>query len=136
MSAEGLYRAVLLDHHRHPRGRGALDAPTHEATAKNPLCGDLVNVQVRMEDGRLAEVGFTGEGCALSLASASLLTGAVCGLAPGEARARVAELRTLLQEEGPVSEAADWRALAATREHPARVRCALLPWEALERALA
>lgn len=137
-----LYQDLILTHHESPRGRGPLDGATHEARQENPLCGDRVTLRLRVDGGttRVAQVGFEGDGCALSIASASLLCERLAGLTLDEARALLDEVRRLLAR-GPEHESVDRArlgdlvALEGTRQFPARIRCALLPWEALGRAL-
>jgi nitrogen fixation protein NifU and related proteins len=135
-----LYQQTILEHHARPHNRGPLPGATHEATIHNPLCGDHVTLRVRLDGGRIAEVRFEGEGCALSLAAASLLTIAVTGRDAGEAEALAAEMDRLLAR-GPEHEAADRGrlgdlvALSGVRDVPARRRCATLPFEALRAAL-
>ena len=82
-----LYQEVILDHYRRPRNKGALEAPTSHASLRNPLCGDEVDVQVKMEDGRVADVKFGGQGCSISQASASMMTELTKGRTPEEVQA-------------------------------------------------
>jgi nitrogen fixation NifU-like protein len=135
-----LYQQVILEHHARPRNHGPLPECTHEATVHNALCGDDVTLRLRLSEDRIAEARFEGDGCALSRASASLLTLAVTGRAPEEAIAIAAELDKLVSR-GPEHEQAnrdvlgDLVSLEGVREVPARKRCATLPWEALRAAL-
>jgi nitrogen fixation NifU-like protein len=132
-----LYQDVILEHHARPRHAGPLAGATHRARLDNPLCGDRITLHVRLEDTRIAEAGFEGDGCAISIASASLLTTMVAARTIAEARAVDAELRSLL-----ASGAADRRrlgdlvALEGTRLFPSRIQCATLAWDALARALS
>lgn len=136
-----LYQGVVLDHQAHPRNHGPLPGATHEARVENPLCGDRVTVRLRLDGDQVAQAGFEGDGCAISIASASLLTERVRGLRPAEALALGDELRRLL-DRGPAHLTADRArlgdlvALEGTRAYPTRVRCATLAWEALAAALA
>jgi nitrogen fixation NifU-like protein len=135
-----LYQGVILEHNARPRNRGPLSGHTHEAGAHNPLCGDTVTLRLALAEGRIVAARFEGEGCALSRASASLLTLAITGRTPEEARAIATELDQLLTP-GPEHASADagrlgdLAALQGVREVPARRRCATLPWEALDAAL-
>lgn len=137
-----LYQDLILAHHESPRGRGPLDDATHEARQENPLCGDRITLRLRLpaDLARVDAAAFEGDGCALSIASASLLCQRLPGISVAEARALLAEVRRLLAR-GPEHEHADrsllgdLSALEGTRQFPARLRCALLPWEALARAL-
>lgn len=140
-SLRDLYQRTILDHNARPHNHGALPARTHEARAHNALCGDNVTVRLRLDDGLIAEARFEGDGCALSRASASLLTLAVTGRTPEEATSIATELDKLVSR-GPEHESADRSllgdlvSLEGVREVPARKRCATLPWEALRAALA
>jgi nitrogen fixation NifU-like protein len=114
-----IYTERLLDHYRHPRNRGHLDAPDIAAEEYNPLCGDRVTIEARVEAGRVVEARFEGRGCALCLGAASILTEVIQGRA-------LEELRALGPEE-LLSE------LQST-PRPSRLKCALLPWMAFRRA--
>ena len=134
-----LYQEVLLDHYRRPRNFGALAHPTGRAEGHNPLCGDRVTIEVGVEGGRLAEIGFQGSGCAISIASASLMSEALRG-ATLEDVARLSErFRAALTTPGgppPTSEdLGKLEALVGVREFPMRVKCATLAWHALAAAL-
>ena len=136
-----LYQGIILEHHARPRNRGPLPERTHEAGASNALCGDRVTLRLRLEGERILVARFEGEGCALSRASASLLTLAVTGRTPSEAEAVAAELTRLLAR-GPEHASADRGllgdlvSLEGARDVPARIRCVTLPWEALRAALS
>lgn len=136
--SDELQQAVIRDHFRRPRNRGALDPPAASGHAHNPFCGDTVRMWARVENGRIVEVTFDGRGCAISQAGASMLT----TLVGGREVAEVADLRKTFAEglapDGPTLPRAlgDLRALAGVRRFPSRVRCAVLPFEALEAALS
>ena len=137
MDLQELYRDVILDHNKHPRNFGHLDPCDSSADGNNPLCGDQLTVTLRMEDGHVGEVRFEGKGCAISTASASLMTEAVKGKTPAEI-AHVHELihHTLTNTQAPVpAELGKLAALAGVREYPARVKCASLCWHTLAAAL-
>ncbi len=121
-TSRGPYQAQILDHYKRPHNRGALDSATHRAREANPLCGDEIVLALRVGDGsRIEDVRFDGEGCAISMASASLLTDSLKGRTLAEASAE--DKSTVLASLGvPMS---------AVRE-----QCALLPWRALRSALA
>lgn len=133
-----LYQEVILDHYKRPRNRGRLEPPDHRAEGYNPLCGDRVALTVRLDDDRIEEVAFEGEGCAISTASASLLTEAVSGKTVDEVR-EISELfRDLLTGEGdPLSDPrlGKLAALVGVRDYPMRVKCATLAWHTLQAAL-
>jgi nitrogen fixation protein NifU and related proteins len=134
-----LYQSVILDHSRSPRNFGALDKADAEATGNNPLCGDAVTVWVRMDGDRIADVRFAtpaGTGCAISKASASLMTTAVQGKTRAEADALFGAFHKLVT--GATTETEGLGRLAAlggVAQFPIRVKCATLAWHALKAAL-
>ncbi len=133
-----LYQDIILDHNKRPRNYRVMPAPTHRAEGYNPLCGDQVTLQLVVEEGRIREIAFTGEGCAISRASASLLTVALEGKSVPEA---LCEVRSILQmltaadAQVDVERYGDVAALSGVRQFPARVKCATLAWRTLEEAL-
>lgn len=133
-----LYQEVLLDHYRKPRNFGELAAATGRAVGHNPLCGDRVSVAVAVAGDHLVDIAFQGAGCAISTASASLMSEATKGRTLAEVRALAARFRGALTG----GEAADrenlgkLEALLGVREFPMRVKCATLAWHALEMALS
>lgn len=135
-SLNDLYQETIIDHSKRPRNKGALERPTHSAEGYNPLCGDRVTVQLKIENGRVAAVGFQGVGCAISTASASLMTDAIKGKTAEEAERTFEKFHSLLTEERPPT--ADLGKLAVfsgVREYPMRVKCATLAWHTLRAAL-
>lgn len=133
-----LYQDLILDHYRRPRNYGPLAGADRRVERTNPLCGDRIAVEVKIEGGRLAACRFYGHGCSISQASASLMTEQVHGKSIDEARALVARFRELLSGEASAKAAADLGELAALRavaQFPVRLKCALLAWNALEAAL-
>jgi nitrogen fixation NifU-like protein len=135
-----LYQEVILDHTKHPRNFGALEHPTHRATGSNPLCGDQLILTLDVESGRVRDARFAGKGCAISTASASLLTEAVKGKTTAEAHDlfhRFHDAVTAPRDTEPDLESLGKLAvLAGVREFPMRVKCASLAWHTLEAALA
>ena len=137
MDLKELYRDVILDHNRSPRNFGRLDPADATAVGRNPLCGDKLDVTLRMDGDRLADLRFEGQGCAISVASASLMTEAV----RGRSRAQIAQLyeavHTLLtgRERVAGEDLGKLLALAGVAEYPARVKCASLSWHTLNAAL-
>ena len=132
-----LYRDVIVDHSRHPRNFGTLDAcPTAEGF--NPLCGDRLTVYVRVDKGVIRDVSFEGLGCAIAIASASLMTESVKGKTPAEADALFERVQRMVGEspDAPVEDLGALSALAGVRRFPVRVKCATLPWHALRAAAA
>ncbi|MBI4517734.1 MAG: SUF system NifU family Fe-S cluster assembly protein [Deltaproteobacteria bacterium] len=132
-----LYREVILDHSKHPRNCRALRRPARVAEGYNPLCGDQVTVYVELAAGVLREVAFQGRGCALSTASASLMTEMLKGKSAAAAR-RLGEQFENFATTGAASAATDigqLNAFAAVHKFPSRVKCALLAWRTLQAAL-
>jgi nitrogen fixation NifU-like protein len=137
MDLKELYRDVILDHNRHPRNFGALPAGAALAEGNNPLCGDRLTVAVQLDGERVADIRFEGKGCAISTASASLMTEAVKGKDRAAIRALFEDVHALLTQ--PQASAAaglgKLAALSGVREFPARVKCASLCWHTLNAAL-
>ncbi len=132
-----LYQEVILDHNRRPRNFGALPAANHQAEGYNPLCGDQVTVLLDLVDGRIRDLAFQGSGCAISTASASLMTEALKGRTAEEARALFNDFHGLVTTgEGEGSEDLGKLAVfSGVREFPMRVKCATLAWHTLLAAL-
>lgn len=132
-----LHQALISDHFRRPRNRGPLEGASGTGRAHNRFCGDTVQIWVRIDDDRLAEVTFDGRGCAISQAAASMLT----GVARGAKVDAVRELRQAfidgLDPDAPAlpGEFGDLRALVGVGRFPTRIRCAVLPFDALEEAI-
>jgi nitrogen fixation NifU-like protein len=132
-----LYQDTILDHSRHPRHFGKLPGATAEARGYNPLCGDQLTVYLKLADQRVAEAGFEGKGCALCLASASLMTDVVRGRDAADADRLVGEVQKLCTTEGYESEELETLLpLSGVSRFPVRVKCATLPWHTLRAALA
>lgn len=134
-----VYREVLLEHFRHPRNRGGLEAMRHVHRGANPRCGDEIEVGVDIDEQCLRVVRFRGRGCSICIASASMMSEVLTGSTLDEARSLAGVLIGWFSEASretppPISE--PLTALGAVREHPARWRCVLLPWEALLGSLA
>lgn len=137
---EALYRAAILEHRSRPRNFRALDTG-RKAEGSNPLCGDRLTVYVRIESGTIEEATFQGFGCAIAMASASLMTGSVRGRTVTEALAlsdRFQQMITAPAGDAPAGVApddlGDLVVLAGVREFPVRVKCATLPWQAFRAA--
>ena len=133
-----LYQEVILDHNRRPRNFGTLDHPSRTARGHNPLCGDRLTLQLALEGDRIAQVAFEGSGCAISKASASLMTEAVKGRTVADARALFERFHTLVTTapDQPVNDLGKLSVLAGVRQFPIRVKCASLAWHTLKAALA
>ena len=135
-----LYQDAILEHHKAPRYAAALGAPTHSAEGNNPLCGDRVTVTLLVADGHVRDVGCEVKGCAICRASGSMLAEAIIGR---ELSQVVATSQRFLAEFTPApadggAPGEPWGQLGAlleARRYPNRLRCATLPWEALQRAL-
>jgi len=138
MDLADLYRDVIVDHNRRPRNRGALPGATHRAEGNNPLCGDQLRVSIEMKGDRIDELRFEGTGCAISTASASLMSEAVRGRTRAEAAELFDAMHRMLTTPGaaPDPGLGKLAALAGVREFPARVKCASLCWHTLNAALA
>jgi len=135
-----LYQSTILDHNKKPRNFRVLEEATHEADGHNPLCGDQLTVYARVdEDGRIEAVSFQGSGCAISRASASLMTDALEGKTLEEAQALFDRFHELLTSsvnvEAKIDELGKLAVFAGVREYPMRVKCATLAWHALQSAL-
>ncbi len=132
-----LYQEVILDHSKRPRNFGVAGGANRAAHGDNPLCGDHLALTLVVRDGRVAEVAFEGAGCAISVASASLMTEAVKGRELAEVRELFTRFHELVTGEGaPDPEALGKLAVfAGVREYPIRVKCASLPWHTLKAAL-
>jgi len=132
-----LYQLVILDHNRAPRNFRAMEGADREAEGYNPICGDQLKVWIKLDGDRIADVSFNGSGCAISKASASLMTTTVMGKTREEAKQIFARFREMLTGAG--APAADLPAklavFAGVREFPMRVKCATLSWHALKDAL-
>jgi nitrogen fixation NifU-like protein len=134
---QDLYQEVILDHNRSPRNFRRMDAPTHQAEGFNPLCGDRISLTVRVEGDRITDMAFEGAGCAISKASASLMTDRLKGCTVSEARDLFARFHRMVTTP-PDQEAEDLgklTALAGVREFPVRIKCASLAWHTLKAAL-
>ena len=136
MELTDLYRDVILDHNRRPRNFGPLDDAQAVAEGVNPLCGDRLTLRLNLADDRIENIRFEGQGCAISTASASLMTEAVKGKTRGEALALFDRVHRLLTDDAADAEdLGKLAALSGVREYPARVKCASLCWHTLASAL-
>jgi nitrogen fixation NifU-like protein len=133
-----LYQEVILDHNRRPRNFHALADASHMAEGYNPLCGDRLTLYLKVADGVVSDVSFEGAGCAISKASASLMTDAVKGRTVGEAQALFDRFHRMVTTPlgQQVEDLGKLSALAGVREFPVRVKCASLAWHTLKAAMA
>jgi nitrogen fixation protein NifU and related proteins len=132
-----LYQEVILDHNKRPRNFRAIEGASHHAEGFNPLCGDKLSLTMQVENGTIADVAFQGSGCAISKASASLMTDAVKGKSVEEAQALFQRFHTMVTTPPaqPVENMGKLSVLAGVREFPVRVKCASLAWHTLKAAL-
>ncbi len=132
-----LYQEVVLDHGKRPRNFGPLEGETHHAEGLNPLCGDHITVHARVEGGVLREVRFEGSGCAISKASASVMTGEVKGRTAAEVDALYERFHRLVTDgDGDAAALGKLAVFGGVHEYPTRVKCASLAWHTLRHALA
>jgi len=133
-----LYQEVILDHNRRPRNFRAIEQASRKQEGYNPLCGDRLTLYVKLEGDRIGDVSFQGTGCAISKASASLMTDAVKGKTVEEARALFERFHAMVTSspESEVPEIGKLAVLAGVREFPTRVKCASLAWHTLKAAVA
>ncbi|HEY5706377.1 MAG TPA: SUF system NifU family Fe-S cluster assembly protein [Terrimicrobiaceae bacterium] len=139
MNIEELYQEVILDHCKRPRNFGPLPDATATIKGDNPSCGDEVELAVRFTPQTIDALKFTGHGCAICMASASLMTVKMRGKSPGDAQAAIEAFRNMLtapEPAEPPSHFGDLLVFSAVRRFPQRVKCATLAWRALEQALA
>ena len=132
-----LYQEVILDHNKRPRNFHALEQPSHSAEGYNPLCGDRLNLFVKVEGDVITDIAFQGSGCAISKASASLMTDALKGRTVQEARQLFDRFHRMVTTptDRTVEDLGKLSVLAGVREFPVRVKCASLAWHTLKAAL-
>ena len=132
-----LYQEVILDHNKRPRNFRVLERPSHHAEGFNPLCGDRFDLFINVEGDRIADVGFQGSGCAISKASASLMTDAIKGRSLAEVRDLFDRFHRMVTTptDRTVEDLGKLSVLAGVREFPVRVKCASLAWHTLKAAL-
>jgi nitrogen fixation NifU-like protein len=137
-SLDDLYRRVIMDHYQRPRNKGQLDDGALSIELNNPTCGDRINLQMNVENGMIKDAKFLGEGCSISLASASMMTESVKGLTVDQSLHLVDLFSRMMQgeeidtEEFPIE---DIEALTGVAKFPARIKCATLAWKALEKGV-
>lgn len=138
MDLKDLYRDVILDHNRQPRNFGRIEGTDAQADGYNPLCGDRLTVFVRLNGEQVQDIRFEGKGCAISTASASLMTEAVKGKDRAAIQSLYDKVHELLTQQDAAADASLGKlaALSGVREFPARVKCASLCWHTLNAALA
>lgn len=136
MDLADLYRDVILDHNRSPRNFRRVEPCNRSAQGFNPLCGDKLTVYIDLQDSRIRDIAFEGSGCAISVASSSLMTEAVKGQPEHEARILFDRMHALLAgDDERAGDLGKLAALGGVRQFPSRVKCASLAWHALKAAL-
>lgn len=131
-----LYQEVILEHSRHPRNYRVLDSANHKAEGYNPLCGDHYTIYVDVQDGSIRDISFEGTGCAISKASASMMTQSLKGKSAGDAEALFSRFHSLVTGHAESGDDVGKLAVfAGVSEFPLRVKCATLAWHALRAAL-
>jgi nitrogen fixation NifU-like protein len=132
---DDLYQEVILDHGKRPRNFGKLDNASVKAEGFNPLCGDRLTLELRLDNGIVKDAKFTGAGCAISVASASLMTETLKGKSRAEVQQIFEHFHQLLTTDSPVPDMGKLAVFSGVREFPARVKCATLAWHTLQAAL-
>lgn len=133
-----LYQQLILDHYRHPRNKVELQEADVEVHMRNPTCGDEIRLQLRVEDDRIVEVGFTGQGCSISQAAASMMTQLLKGRSLEEADVTASRFTEMMHGDAGAAKdrsLGDLRSLAGVSKFPVRVKCALLGFDALQEAM-
>ncbi len=146
MSLEDLYREVILDHYRTPRNKSHLDAPDAKAQGINPLCGDDITIELMYDGDKVGSVAIDGQGCSISLSSASMMSEAIKGKSRVEIEELTAKFRGLMSLDDGIDPGVDHdhpgaalgalEALEGVRQYPVRIKCASLAWNVLAEALA
>ncbi len=130
-----LYQQVILDHNKNPRNFRKMERANHFAEGYNPLCGDKLNIYVELEDGKIKDISFQGSGCAISKASASLMSSIVKGLPVEEAEKLFEKFQAVITgritEEEDIDKLGKLAVFAGVREFPSRVKCASLAWHTM-----
>jgi nitrogen fixation NifU-like protein len=133
---DDLYRRVIMDHYKTPRNRGELAEDTVTINLNNPTCGDRISLQLQLEGGVVRNVKFTGEGCSISMSSASMMTEAVKGKTAEEALEMAEKFSSLMKgDPAEFGDYEDIEALSGVSKFPARIKCATLAWNALRKGV-
>jgi nitrogen fixation NifU-like protein len=137
MSTEDLSREIILDHYQNPRNHGRLAEPTVANRGHNPLCGDEVELSLLISDDHIDQIAFSGRGCSISQASASMMTESVKGHTLGDVRSAVQHFTQNManRQAAPAELEDELDALQGVKRYPARVKCALLPWTTLRESI-
>lgn len=133
---DDLYRRVIMDHYKTPRNRGELEQGSVTVNLNNPTCGDRISLQLQLEDNIVRNVKFTGEGCSISMSSASMMTEAVMGKTSEEALKLADKFSAMMKGENvEFEDYEDVEALSGVNKFPARIKCATLAWNALRKGV-
>ncbi|WP_047983693.1 Fe-S cluster assembly sulfur transfer protein SufU [Ornithinibacillus californiensis] len=134
---ETLYRQVIMDHYKNPRNRGELEGDALTVDMNNPTCGDRIQLQLQVEDGVVKDAKFQGEGCSISMSSASMMTQAIKGKPVSDAlqMSKIFSEMMLGEEVDSELELGDAEALSGVSQFPARIKCATLAWKAMEKGV-
>lgn len=135
MQLDDLYRRVIMDHYKNPRNRGTFEGESVSIDLNNPTCGDKIQLQMQVEDGKVKAAKFLGDGCSISLSSASMMTDAVKGKTLEEALEMAEKFSGLMKGESVEFEYEDLEALSGVNKFPARIKCATLAWNALRKGI-
>lgn len=136
MQLDDLYRRVIMDHYKNPRNRGTMNDEAVTINLNNPTCGDRISLQLVVEDGKVTDAKYTGEGCSISMSSASMMTEAVKGHTFDEALEMAERFSSLMKGEAvEFEELEDIEALSGVNKFPARIKCATLAWNALRKGI-
>ncbi|MFC4305165.1 Fe-S cluster assembly sulfur transfer protein SufU [Cohnella boryungensis] len=133
---DDLYRRVIMDHYKTPRNRGELQEGSVTVNLNNPTCGDRISLQLQLEDGIVRDVKFTGEGCSISMSSASMMTEAIKGKTSAQALELADKFSALMKgEDVQFDDYEDVEALSGVNKFPARIKCATLAWNAMRKGV-
>jgi len=135
MQLDDLYRRVIMDHYKSPRNKGSFEDGAVTVELNNPTCGDRIALQMKVDGGVIRDMKFRGEGCSISLASASMMTDALKGKTFEEALAIARDFSAMMKGEEAEFEYEDIHALSGVTKFPARIKCATLPWNALKKGI-
>ena len=130
-----LYTQVIMDHYQRPRNRGELENPDIQEHLLNPLCGDEITVYALFDEDRVADVKFSGRGCSISQASASMMTERLLGKSREAAEAEIGHFKSMMVGEEEFPEYDDLAALKGVIQYPSRIKCATLAWTAFQRGM-
>lgn len=136
MQLDDLYRRVIMDHYKNPRNRGKFEDDVVTIDLNNPTCGDRISLQLKVEDDVVKDAKYMGEGCSISMSSASMMTDAVKGKTLDEALEMASKFSSLMKgEEVEFEDYEDLEALSGVNKFPARIKCATLAWNALRKGI-